>query len=139
MTGRFYNFKSVALVRIGTGSARILDVTRQRLRYIDDHGAEAFVDLEDCARIFLTLQNAGLFPPGDDMDWTGLAANSPNFTTLDVSFGLCVGLRGALDDPPWFQFLDRRRTQFEFKDYDALKSDLRVPLTRVNWQTWDAC
>lgn len=136
---RFYNFKSVALVRIGTSSARIVEVTRQRLRYIDEHGAASFVDLEDCARIFLTLQNAGLFPPGDETDWTGLAISSLQFSALDVSFGLCVGLRGALDDPPWFQFLDRRRTQFAFKDYDAIRSELLVPLTRVNWQTWDAC
>jgi hypothetical protein len=136
---RFYNFKFVELVRIGTGSARIVEVTRQRLRYIDEHGAESFVDLEDCARIFLTLKNAGLFPPGDETDWTELAAINLKFYILDVSYGLCVGLRGALDEPPWFQFLDRRRTQFQFKDYEAIKSELLVPLTRVNWQTWDAC
>src|ERR1700687_2530393 len=87
---RYYNFKLVELVRIGTGSARIVEVTRQRLRYIDDYGVESSVDLEDCARIYLTLQNAGQFPPSDETDWTSVAAGNPKFSTLGGSFGLGV-------------------------------------------------
>ena len=135
---RFFNFKLVELVRMGTGSARIVEITRQRLRYIDDRGADAFVDLEDCARIYLTLESAGLFPPNDETDWTALAVANLQFSNLDVSLSGCVGLRGALDSPPWFQFLDRRRTQFEFKDGEALRAQLRHPLAAVGWQTWDA-
>jgi hypothetical protein len=49
-----------------------------------------------------------------------------------------VGLRGAIDEPPWFQFLDRRRTQFEFADYDHIKRALLDPLSRTRWYSWDA-
>ena len=46
----------------------------------------------------------------------GWPKRQPIFPSLDTAHG-CVGLRGAVDDPPWFQFLDRQRTQFEFSDH----------------------
>jgi hypothetical protein len=36
----------------------------------------------------------------------------------------CVGLRGALDDPPWAEFLNERNTRFEFGSYEALYAEL---------------
>jgi hypothetical protein len=134
---RFFNFKSVELVRIGTGAARIVDIIRRQLRYTDDAGADVIIDLEDCARIGRALHNADLFPPAEDTDWAKLATGKADFSSLDLSHG-CVGLRGAIDDPPWFQFLDRRRTQFEFKDEDDIRNDLLRPLAAAGWQTWDA-
>jgi len=133
---RFFNFKSVECVRIGTGPARITQVTDQKVEYIDEGGRELFVDLQECERIFGALEIAGLFPPSDDMDWASVADGISSSSEQTVPAGRCVGLRGALDDPPWFQFLNLRRTQFEFKDRDALDAELLIPMGRM---TFDAC
>jgi hypothetical protein len=42
------------------------------------------------------------------------------------------------DAPPWFQFLDRHRTQFEFTDYDHIRRVLLDPLSRTPWHSFDA-
>jgi hypothetical protein len=136
---RFYNFKSVELVRIGTGPARIVQVAGSTVQYTNASGAGLSVDLEECAQIYQLLNDAGLFPPDDKLDWATLADAIPGFSTLYPSQSRCVGLRGALDTPPWFQFLNRRRTQFEFKDYDAFQRELRRPLGQAGWNSWDAC
>ena len=130
---RFFNFKSVELVRVGVGNARITRITDQKVEYTDENGRELFVDLEECARIGGCLEIAGLFPPSDDLDWASMA-DAISGQGLEVSEG-CVGLRGALDQPPWFQFLNRRRTQFEFKDYDSIDAELLMPMNRM---TFDA-
>jgi hypothetical protein len=36
------------------------------------------------------------------------------------------------------QFLDRRRTQFEFTDYDHIQSTLLRPMGAGGWRSWDA-
>ena len=135
---RFYHFSSVELVRIGTGRALIKEITRQQVSYTDEAGRAMHVDLEECARIYHCLQEIGQFPPGDDTDWARLADTFPNFSAIDVSLARCVGLRAVLDEPPWFQFLNRRRTQFEFTDYEHIQAELRVPLGHVGWSSWDA-
>lgn len=38
------------IVRIGVAGARILNVTLERVTYLDDAGEECFVDLEECVR-----------------------------------------------------------------------------------------
>lgn len=134
--GRFFNFTSVECVRIGTGPARITQVTDQRVEYIDESGRELVVDLQECGRIGHALEAAGLFPPSADMDWASVADGIPLPSEQTVPTAGCVGLRGALDTPPWFQFLNRRRTQFEFKDRDALDAQLLKPMARM---TFDAC
>ena len=133
---RFFNFKSVECVRIGTGPARITRVTDQKVEYIDESSRELFVDLQECERIAGRLEIAGLFPPSDDLDWASVADGISSSSEQTVPAGGCVGLRGALDDPPWFQFLNRRRTQFEFKDREALDAELLTPMGRM---TFDAC
>jgi hypothetical protein len=135
---RYYHFSSVELVRIGKGRALIKNITRQQVSYTDEAGHDSYVDLEECARIYHCLQEAGQFPPSDDTNGAGLAEICPNFSAIDVSRGGVVGLRAVLDNPPWFQFLNRRRTQFEFNDYEHIQAELRVPLGRVGWSSWDA-
>ncbi len=78
------------------------------------------------------------FPPDEGTNWGALIDSVPGFTTLPLPFQRVVGLRGAIDTPPWFQFLNRRRTQFEFKDYEHIQSHLLQPLARSGWRTWDA-
>ena len=135
---RFFNFTSVECVRIGTGAARITHVTNQKVTYIDERGRELFVDLNECQRIGSGLEIAGVFPPSDDVDWASVADgvySSSDSAGQTAPAGGCVGLRGALDHPPWFQFLNRRRTQFEFKNRDALYAELLTPMGRT---TFDA-
>jgi hypothetical protein len=135
--GEFYNFTRVELVRIGTGPARILEVSRPAVTYIDAGGIERSVDLQECARTYLALYRSGAFPPADDTDWTAIATATAESASDPLPYG-CVGLRAVVDDPPWFQFLNKRRTQFEFTDADAIRDELVEPLARFGWQTWDA-
>jgi hypothetical protein len=136
-TGEFYNFAPRELVRIGTGPARILQVAQQAVTYVDGSAIERSVDLQECARTYLALYRSGNFPPTDDADWTAIAAAHPVSGSEPLPYG-CVGLRAVVDDPLWFQFLDHRRTQFEFADADAIRNELVTPLARLGWQTWDA-
>lgn len=134
---RMFNFNSVERVRLGRGLARITQVTEQAVEYIDENGTERSIDLLECERMGGALETAGQFPPGADVDWASLAdAIRPEQSPQGLRRGGCVGLRGALDNPPWFQFLNRRRTQFEFEDRGALDEDLLRPMARM---TFDAC
>lgn len=98
--------------------------------------AGQFVDLEESARTCSVLERTGAWPPPEDMDWTDYAVGHPEFYNLDVKYGL-VGMRGAGDEPPWFQFFDQRRTLFEFKDRATIYDELITPMVRHGWQTWD--
>jgi hypothetical protein len=133
---RLYNFEHVDRVRMGTGFARITSVTPQRVEYTDEAGSAWFVDLDECARIGSCLEHAGLFPPSDDLDWAAVATVGSRGSESAATSSGCVGLRGALDEPAWFQFLDQRRTQFEFTDGRALYAELLTPMARM---TFDAC
>lgn len=136
---RFFYFESVELVHIGNGPADIVAITGSRVEYTDDNGKGLVVDLQECARIYRCLRELGAFPPGKSLDWGALADTVPGFSTLELPLQLIVGLRGAVDEPPWFQFLNRRRTQFEFKDYDHIQSALLQPLLAAGkWSSWDA-
>jgi hypothetical protein len=74
-----------------------------------------------------------LFPPSDDVDWAAVGDHNSEPSAAGTG---CVGLRGALDKPAWFQFLNQRRTQFEFTDGSALYAELLAPMGRM---TFDAC
>ena len=136
---RFYNFTPVVLVHIDCAPAKIVSISGSTVDFIDDAGAHHRIDLADCARIQVCLRKRGEFPPGDTLDWGALADSVPEFSSLALPLQPVVGLRGAIDEPPWFQFLDRHRTQFEFRDYDHIQNALLVPLARAGaWYTWDA-
>jgi hypothetical protein len=136
---RFYNFQSVELVHIGAGLAEVTAITKSSVAYIDDIGRHLTIDLEECARTYAGLNRLGAFPPGDTTNWSDLVDSIPDFATLPLSGARVVGLRAAVDEPPWFQFLNRRRTQFEFKDYDHIQNALLTPLARAGaGLSWDA-
>jgi hypothetical protein len=80
---------------------------------------------------------AGAFLPAEDFDWAALIGSEPGFAELPLGAQPVVGLRGAIDEPPWFQFLDRHRTQFEFADYDHIRCALLDALSRTRWHSWD--
>jgi hypothetical protein len=135
---RYFNFTATELVHIGTAPASISSITKSRIEYTDDLGRHLNVDLEECARIYGCLNKAGAFPPYDAMDWGALGDLVPDFATSPLPIQRVVGLRGAIDEPPWFQFLNRRRTQFEFRDYEHIQSTLLRPRAKSGWLTWDA-
>jgi hypothetical protein len=128
----------VELVHIDAGLAAIESIAGSVVSFTDDTGRSSTISLEECARIYRLLREAGGFPPSDADDW-GVLASVHDFATLELPGQPVVGLRGAMDSPPWFQFLDRRRTQFEFKDYEHIQRALLEPLTAAgNWYSWDA-
>jgi hypothetical protein len=135
---RYFNFKAIELVHVGTPPAGIILLEKPRLEYTDDEGRRLDIDLEECARIYGCLTQMAAFPPDESTNWGELIDSVPGFATLPLPFQRVVGLRGAIDEPPWFQFLNRRRTQFEFKDYEHIQSALLQPLARSGWLTWDA-
>lgn len=136
--GRYYNFHRLKLVHIGTGAGRIESIQGSLLDYTGDDGVRTTISLTECARIYRLLREAQAFPPQDADDW-GVLASVSDFDSLDLTAQPVVGLRGAADDPPWFQFLDIGRTQFEFKSYDHIQDALLRPLARAGrWYTWDA-
>jgi hypothetical protein len=136
---RYFDFKAVELVHIDDGKAKIVAVEASRLDYVDDIGNPRTIDLAECARIYACLRRVGQFPPAEDLDWGSLVAQTPGFADLPLPVQAVIGLRGAIDEPPWFQFLNPRRTQFEFKDYDHIKRALLEPLaTATRWYSWDA-
>jgi hypothetical protein len=135
---RYFNFTGIELVHIGIAPASITSIVKSRVKYTDDSGRELGVDLEECARIYACLNERNTFPPDDTTDWGALIESVPGFAALPIPYQRVVGLRGAIDEPPWFQFLNRRRTQFEFKDYEHIRSALLQPLATSGWRTWDA-
>jgi hypothetical protein len=138
MSDRFFDFKSVTLVHIDVGSARIGPIADTTLAFTDDAGTPRVIDLAECARIYRWLQRRGAFPPAEDFDWAALIESEPGFADVPLGAQAVVGLRGAVDEPPWFQFLDRHRTQFEFSDYDHIRRALLDPLSHTRWYSWDA-
>jgi hypothetical protein len=118
------------VVRIGVSGARIVAVTRQRIDYIDMVGQERFIDLEECAKGWAQLHDdrSQEFLPLPGATEQGIAAWNAS----------CVGQRGALDNPPWAEFMNERNTRFEFGTYEALYEQLLRPLKRAGWHTFDA-
>ena len=114
------------IVRIGVGNARIKCVTSLRVEYFDEAGQECFVDLEECARNWAQSRNK------DDGDLVRL--------TSEDSAGRrkyrYVADRGFLDDPPWIEFKNKRRTRFEFgSSNEAL--GLKLQLVKARCRTLD--
>jgi hypothetical protein len=50
-----------------------------------------------------------------------------------------VGLRGALDKPPWFQFFGPQSVRMEFESDRALYRELLIPLSRADYGSLDGC
>ena len=108
-------------VRIGVANACIKCVTPQRVEYFDEAGKECFVDLEECNRNYVQLDNEDLLTSEDSA-----ATSSSRY----------VGMRGLLVDPPWIEFTNKRRTRFEFgSSNEAL--GLKLQLMKARWRTLD--
>jgi hypothetical protein len=124
------NHRQRAIVRIGVSGARIVAVTRQRIDYIDMEGQEQSIDLEECARAWGSWR--------DDRSREFLPQPGATEHAIGTWNARCVGQRGALDNPPWAEFANERKTRFEFQSYEALYEELLKPLKRPGWHTFDA-
>lgn len=117
------------IVSIGANGVQIVDVTQHRITYVDLKGEEQFVDLEECARNWMQKRDdteAEFLRLSDDSDRDVASWNS-----------CCVGQRGATDDPPWVEFMNERRTRFEFESYQSIYKELLGPLANAGWHTFD--
>ena len=124
------NDPRVEVIRIGVSGARILGVSHEQVEYIDESGLKQSIDLQESAKKW------GGWHGERNQDFLPL----PGATELiiaDWNAG-CVGLRGALDDPPWAEFMTDRRTRFEFANYQTLYRELLNPLGLAGWHTFDA-
>lgn len=108
------------IVRIGVESARIKCVTPQRVEYLDQTGKECFVDLDKCVR-----------------NWGQRAQLESEDVAASEWGSRCVAERGFLDDPPWVEFTNERRTRFEFASLSEALT-LKLLLAKVRWRTFDA-
>jgi hypothetical protein len=128
MTGT--NQPDPEIVRIGNGHAGINSVTAERVEYRDEAGQDRFLDLRQCAR------NWGGHREQNGRDFILLPGVSTN--SADAWNLRCVGMRGILDDPPWVEFINERRTRFEFPSEETAYADLLGPLQEAGWHTFDA-
>jgi hypothetical protein len=123
------NHRQREIVRIGISGARIVAVTRQRIDYIDMAGQKQFIDLEECVRSW------GRWHDDRRQEFLPL----PGATEQGIASwnARCVGRRGALDNPPWAEFMNERNTRFEFATYEALYTELLGSLMQAGWHTFD--
>ena len=84
------------IVRIGAGNARIKCLTPQRVEYFDEAGQECTIELEECARNRVQYGQS----------WREDGPRRRDFRV--------VAKCGFVDDPPWIEFMNERRTRFEF-------------------------
>lgn len=114
------------IVRIGMARAGVTSVSQRRVEYLDEAGQERFIDLEQCARNWVRYYHEH----EQDFVWVDSAESAATWNSR------CVGQRGALDDPPWVEFMNERRTRFEFASCEAI-SALLGPLSKAGWHTFD--
>jgi hypothetical protein len=117
------------VVRIGASGARILAVTGERIDYLDEAGQHRSIDLAECD------QNWGRWRNARSHEFRPL----PGATEERVAAwnSRCVGRRGALDHPPWAEFLTEPQTRLEFATSEALYGELLAPLRQAGWHTFD--
>jgi hypothetical protein len=117
------------VIRIGSSAGRIIQIAQNRMVYIDMAGQEQFIDLEACAKHWARHHDdhRQQFLPLFDTDEQRVAKWNAR----------CVGQRGALDHPPWAEFMNERKTRFLFDTSEALYGQLLGPLKQVGWRTFD--
>lgn len=121
--------EQVELIRIGAGAARIVSISQLQIEYIGSTGQRCIIDLQECAR------NWAQWHSDHNDEFIAVTDDSP--ADIDGWNAHCVGTRGALDDPPWVQFMNQRHTRFEFGSYEAIYQEVLTPISRYGWHTFD--
>ncbi len=112
-------------VAIGVSGARIVDVSQERIDYIDEAGQTHSIDLAECARNWCQWRDSHrhefrLLPGWDEQssaDWNVR----------------CVGERGG----SWAEFMNEPKTRFEFANHETLYQELLTPLRLAGWHSFD--
>jgi hypothetical protein len=105
------------IVRIGVGNACVRSVTPERVEYVDEGGQECFVDLKECARNRVQYVES----------WREDGARTGDYRV--------VGKSGFLDDSPWIEFMNKRRTRFEFGSLEEAQA-LKSLLAKARWRVF---
>ena len=108
------------IIRIGVANARIKCVTPQRVEYLDEAGQECFVDLKECARNRVKDVESWRVEDG---------ARERDYRT--VANGVLV------DDSSCIDFMNNRRTRFEFGSLEGAKA-LKLQLAKARWRVLSA-
>ena len=117
------------IVRISVAGARVTSVTQQRLEYIDEAGQAWSIDLEQCARNWVQYHD-------DNKQDFRLTCGASTESAAQWNLR-CVGERDASDNPPWVEFMNDRRTRFQFESFEAVYQHLLGRLAEVGWHTFD--
>jgi hypothetical protein len=113
--------------RIGPSGARIVRVTHQRIEYTDAAGRRQFIDLEECAKCWVRWCH------DHRQEFLLVGAQAE----IDGENARTVGLRGGGYPLWWAEFMNERKTRFEFETWEARCRELQGPLLAAGWRTFD--
>jgi hypothetical protein len=117
------------LVQFVDSEARIVNVTSERIDYIDAVGQERSIHLAECAKNWSRWrdENCHDFQPMPGATGPGISAWNAR----------CVGQRGSSVNRPWVEFMNDRQTRFEFGTHEDFDREIRRPLAKAGWNTFD--
>ena len=117
------------VIRVEVSGARIVQVTRKRIEYIDMAGREQFVDLEECARNWVRWH--------DEHRAEFIPVPGATQAEIDAENAQMVGERGEAGAVWWIELRNERKTRFEFETWEARSMELGGPLMQAGWLTFD--
>jgi len=123
------NQTSPKVNRVAPSGARILHVGQQRIEYVNMAGQERFIDLEECARNWVSWV--------DDHEDKFMALPGASEADGAAYDARCVCLRGGRRHAYWAEFMDEHKTRFEFQSFETYWKELEAPLTAAGWCTFD--
>ena len=87
------------------------------MKFLDEAGQECFVDLKECARNRVRYVES----------WREDGARTGDYRV--------VGKSGFLDDSPWIEFMNNRRTRFEFGSLEEAQA-LKSLFAKARWRVF---
>ena len=129
VNGRRYMVERAGeVIRVGSSGARILRVTPDRVEYLDMAGQGQVIDLKECARNWVQWSKE----QGGDL----VPMSSASQEEIHSWNARCVGQRGG-SHHQWVEFMNERKTRFEFETWEARFKELQGPLMVAGWNTFD--
>jgi hypothetical protein len=113
--------------RIGPSGSHIVRITENHIEYTDAAGRGQLIDLEECAR------NWERWYHDHRQEFLPLGSQAE----IDAENAHTVGLRGGSYPLWWAEFMNERKTRFEFDTWEALWRKLQGPLMVAGWRTFD--
>jgi hypothetical protein len=126
------------VIHLGDGNAMLLSIDSKVIKFTIGENINKEIDLIDSAERVAKLIEQGSFPPEKNFSIEHVSEKK-NKRARKINQLRYVGIRSALDAPPWFQFFDNCLTQFEFVNSNLMYEELLFPL-KINgrWRSWDA-